>query len=224
MYKSNNQSGNVLFLILIAVALFAALSYAVTQSTRGGGNADDETSLISSASLTQYPASLKLSMLRLSISNGVSGLNTEFNAPSELGACSSSGANCLFHPDGGGASYQDAPANLVIGAAPVAWVFNSNNHVLDIGTNGFLETAVETIAFLTGLTENTCRTINEELGIGSVIPVEATVQSFTRQINGYIQASSGRIGANPVLYGQHFGCFYNPFIEQYIYYHVLSEQ
>lgn len=83
MYKSNNQSGNVLFLILIAVALFAALSYAVTQSTRGGGNADDETSLISSASLTQYPASLKLSMLRLSISNGVSGLNTEFKVLSQ---------------------------------------------------------------------------------------------------------------------------------------------
>src|ERR1039458_1324840 len=60
------ESGNVLFLILIAVALFAALSYAVTQSSRSGSTeSTGEKSLISSSTLTQYPAGVRTDIIRM---------------------------------------------------------------------------------------------------------------------------------------------------------------
>lgn len=54
MKNLNCQSGNVLFLILIAVALFAALSYAVTQSSRSGTSPGGEQGQIAAAELIQY--------------------------------------------------------------------------------------------------------------------------------------------------------------------------
>lgn len=65
-----SQRGNVLFLILIAVALFAALSYAVTKSTSGGGNADNEQlSLHVSTALNQV-SSIRTEFMRRTISGG----------------------------------------------------------------------------------------------------------------------------------------------------------
>ncbi len=73
-----NQSGNILFLILIAVALFAALSYAVTTSTRSGSvNAGQEQAALNAAQLIQYGGVIRQTMIRLAIMNGCT--DTSFN-------------------------------------------------------------------------------------------------------------------------------------------------
>jgi len=67
-----SQQGNVLFLILIAVALFAALSYAVTSSTRGGsGNANKESADTQAATILQYASLIQSEVDRLRIINGL---------------------------------------------------------------------------------------------------------------------------------------------------------
>lgn len=66
------ERGNVLFLILIAVVLFAGLSYAVTQSSRGGGSTNKETSKINAALVIQYGTILKNAVNRVSLINGCS--------------------------------------------------------------------------------------------------------------------------------------------------------
>ena len=229
--KNNEERGNVLFLILIAVALFAALSYAVTQSTRGGGDADNETSLISSASLTQYPASLKTTLLRMQISDGVASTRVEFNPPSDSSNCTDSGANCIFNSAGGGASYQTAPSNVAGGAS---WIFNSNNDIHDVGTNsGGTPTAAtaELIAFLPGISATICRKINDEFGITD-IPTESGIEMAAANDQTSPDGSAAptpSFAANQVigdnvaaLDGKPFGCFQQP-AGTYHYYHALSE-
>ncbi len=100
----NSQKGNVLFLILIAVALFAALSYAVTQSTRGGGKSDTsgESAELKASQYLQYGAALKLAVDRMIIS-GTAPEDIVVHGANAGVACTAGTVNCVFGPSGGGA-------------------------------------------------------------------------------------------------------------------------
>lgn len=63
-----NQNGNALFLILIAVALFAALSYAITKSGRGGGSISKEQAEIDYAKISNSLSAARAEFIRLRIS------------------------------------------------------------------------------------------------------------------------------------------------------------
>lgn len=160
--QRQSEKGNVLFLILIAVALFAALSYVVTQSTRsGGGSTDREKAILSSAQMTQYPTALRTALVRM-ILGGSAIENIKFNIPGNQGSISTN--LLVFHPQGGGATYQDAPADLsVSGTNALAWTYNANFDVVGIGVDGIGGNDV--VAFLAGVSSTVCRQVNEKLGI-----------------------------------------------------------
>jgi len=242
----NPEGGNVLFLILIAVALFAALSYAVTQSTRsGGGDPDRETAILGGASLTQYPASLRTATIRLILS-GTSVDQILFDAPSQANTgTEAQRARSLFLPTGGGALFQEAPANTMANAAPGSWVFNGNFEINDIGLSG--AGGNELIAFLPGISSSVCESVNKELSfdISGCVPADldplGIVPEFDAsstnadRIDDNVSIDTGDTFPNtaleaidntgcPVMDGQPSGCFYDTDNSRYVYCSVLLER
>lgn len=95
-----DQKGNALFLILIAVALFAALSYAITSTSRGGDGISREQSLIEATKLVDYANLLSNTIMRMRTVSGCS--KTEINFENSY----------QVHPDfWGGSTNTSAPSD-----------------------------------------------------------------------------------------------------------------
>lgn len=180
--KSKNSpcAGNVLFLILIAVILFAALFYALGSSMRSNPeNAGSETALIASSEITQYASALENALTYLSVSKQCSvgeisferspfdGSDTDY-----VNAYSPPNFSChVFHGEGGRISAQPAPQNANDGRE---WAY-IEARVLKIGVD---QTACgsecnEILAILGGVTRATCEKLNERIIGLTDIPVQS---------------------------------------------------
>lgn len=185
---SRQQSGNVLFLILIAVALFAALSYAVTSSTRSGGtDASSEKSRLYASAIVSYGASLQSTVQRMKLSNSCSDEQFDFSNPiykTGHGALTMAGNtnspgndSCdLFSPAGGNlAPY--IPTAEALGTPSSDLSHPKPGHgmvrveqITNIGTDAAAGTEpANDIVFSTAfLGLNTCLQINNLLGIANI--------------------------------------------------------
>ena len=225
----SSEKGNVLFLILIAVALFAALSYAVTQSTRsGGGDASKETNLVNAAGITQYPASIKTAITRMIVSNSIDPSNLLFNTPATFTSALTTAllqSQAVFYPTGGGATFVDAPASVMQNNVAGVWRFNSENRVVNIGTTdaAISATDADIIAFLVNVKKAVCDSIHGRLGIALTYANITTIDTTSSMdaANPGIGAGGGTI-TSAQLDGQPQGCFTNG--TTYIYYHVVVER
>jgi hypothetical protein len=103
-----NESGNVIFYVLIAVALLAALSYTVAQSTRGGvSSLSGEKASINAAEIIEYgnilTSAIAQTRLRGHLDTEVSMENTVVSGYENTNCAD---AECqIFNIAGGGVSY-----------------------------------------------------------------------------------------------------------------------
>lgn len=212
---TRNEQGNALFLILIAVALFAALSYAVTQSGRGGGGVDREQALISASQITQYGAGLRTTVTRMVIT-GSGATELEFDSDG------TDSANEVFHADGGGAVDQAPPTSA--GTATTYTYMPTDgsvgHHITGVGT----DTAVsgqDVIVGVDGLSLAVCRAINTGLGLAATPTVEGTAVAMgTPLATAPSPTAANTFNSNS---GEAFACVDNTG-NDYTYYHALVER
>ncbi len=206
----SSSRGNALFLILIAVALFAALSYAVTQSGRGGSGINKEKALLNAAQLTQYGASLEAALTRMTLTGTAAdsiafcsfgGVN-DSSASCAVGVnefCTT-GTDCLFAAEGGGVVPRDdidtGETASIIYISPDATIFHFN-----VGT------ALPDSAITVQVSLEVCEAINDGLGLVSP-PGQDGAGLFT--IDAYSEEYSG--------------CYENSGGGSYFFYHVLRAQ
>ena len=237
------QKGNVLFLILIAVVLFAALAFVVSSSMRSnpGSVSEDKAKLIATQ-MVQFGNTLTNSAMRLIMSNGCTNRNLNFyhsgfardftnnDAPAD-GSCN------IFGPNGASVPAMKPPQ----GAVPAGTASPNNEYfyvgcmeVWGVGTSGTGEPSKELLVQAI-VTREVCLQINEKMGItntGGNPPVwdygvtEVGWCQYGHPILGAYQDAIGVgrtdiAGYAPELYGTSTGCYQSNADDLYRFYHVV---
>jgi len=184
---SSRHSGNVLFLILIAVALFAALSYAVTTSTRSsGGSPSKEKARAAAATLLQQGTALRSAVMRVKLSNNCTDYTLDFTSNAYVlnngtaiqpaNSAAPGDKSChLFDSNGGNMvpvfPPQDALATddtsfAVATQRKLGSIAVYAGQIYGVGTDGVggTESANDIYYQILGLNKETCIAVNELVG------------------------------------------------------------
>ena len=156
--KHASQNGNILFMILIAIALIGALTAVIqSSSTSDGANIDDEALIIRTTEVQRYAAELERAVLFI-MQNGHSESDIRFAHPkahSDYGdlAADTTPSNQVFHKNGGGAAYRGAPSGINDGSA---WEFYGGTAMPAVGSN-----KADLVAVLPNVSDAFCTRIND---------------------------------------------------------------
>ncbi len=222
---TNYQRGNVLFLILIAVALFAALAYAVTSSNRtSGGTISKDKAKAYAAQILQHAALIRATVSRLKIGNGctdttlnftTSGYQTQSNGVLNPDYGNAPGTKIchLFDPAGGNLSptlpTPDALTTPVLGSSQ--WKAGHIGfrvwQVKEIGTDDTAGTvsANDLLMNQQWLNRETCLAINDLVGVTNPGGEPPTTWTTSSSVYNGTMASSG-IQDDPAFNGKHDFC------------------
>lgn len=192
--RDRSARGNVLFLILIAVALFAALAYAVTQSSRSSGDGvSKDKNKLTAAQIIQYATSVEQSVTRLLVINKVPDYMIDMSATNISGSAANTTCvdeTCqLFHSNGGALPGQTLPDEAWdLNNVSMTGTWRGKIYFYVVGIVDVGSTLPELVMTYPGVTKEVCAEINTKLGIANL--ADGTPPTDTM----------GTVGTNAKLY------------------------
>lgn len=217
--RREKEGGNVLFLILIVVALFAGLTYAVITTERNtSADISEEQADMSLSPLLQYASGLQFAIERLMIFKHCEETELSFHSdfwghtdyehiPPVKNQC------LIFHAEGGGVVFRSSISRL---DGEISF------DTADLPQIGSAEP--ELLLVIRGLSRDFCEVINNRFGISvNPIPQEADTPGV-RPFNGLYQTlatAPGKTADTAALRGRQMGCLYDTDDDLYLYYQVL---
>ena len=241
------EKGNVLFLVLIAVILFAALGYAATQTLRTGtADPQKESQNVRGIEVIQYATFVAESVMRMKF-RGLADSQLCFDSPLwgnndyDYGACDDE-MNHVFStvPDSGGVIWMKAAKGANLGES---WYFTGHSCVPGIGphqgddcNSDGTSTSEELMMFLPNISKALCLEINQQLDIqnpngnppqasGNIWPAGMPVFTGSYADGGKVDSVGS--GDASILRGREFGCVEGngtPPAGTYVYFHTLLKR
>jgi len=223
-----HENGNAVVIILITVALFAGLTFTLSNSTRDGG----ETSGLSVAQaelhatqIMTYAAEAE-SVIDQMVFNGTFIEAIDEILPSDAAFETGSDIDKLFHPDGGGLTYKTAtePPFVMVSPAPTtqsSWVLSDITNVEWSDT-----TASDIILTAFGIAQPVCQAINNAITGATTIPVLGAGDAGYPD-DAFAEDSGGAdllIAECAECEGQNALCVSNSSADRWYYYSVIGAQ
>lgn len=160
MRNRDNESGNIIFFILLGVVLIGLVTAAIRSGSDHGANIDREDILLKATQVREYASELERAVVFV-LRNDFSELDIRFAHPDahpDYGdlAADTTPENQVFHRNGGAANYRLPPPGIQFTSGG-SWEFYGNSHLPEVGTTG----RGDLIAVLPNVTQAFCDKIND---------------------------------------------------------------
>ncbi len=170
-HVQNSQSGNAFIYILVAIALFAALTYTFTRSAQQGGTGDisKQEAAIAASEILSYARSIEEAVNRVRVKNRCSENEISFEYGGNYVNASAPGTNkChLFESAGGNIPWHTPQTSWLDSSQSSNALYGSYSYVGAGGVDDVESAASDLVFFAPVLNRQVCININNNLNISN---------------------------------------------------------